>query len=249
MRPSTRKPGGPSGPPSATDRFHGELSELIPRGTLPGQPLPSEPTTDLIRRSLEALELRGQRPPDDALVRLTGLVDLLSEWSARINLTGHRSPSAIVEGILGRALGLSTLLEQEGTLVDLGSGAGFPGLPLAILRPGLSVTLVESRARRHHFQLHAARSLGLTNAHPVLGRAEELEARRHDVAVAQAVGPPEEVIHLALPWVRSGGRVVVSGLSGTPEPPPGISSFERCRYRLPLSGDEIPVWVGIRSLD
>ncbi len=249
MRPSTRKPGGPSGPPSATDRFHGELSELIPRGTLPGQPLPSEPITDLIRRSLEALELRGQRPPDDALVRLTGLVDLLSEWSARINLTGHRSPSAIVEGILGRALGLSTLLEQEGTLVDLGSGAGFPGLPLAILRPGLSVTLVESRARRHHFQLHAARSLGLTNAHPVLGRAEELEARCHDVAVAQAVGPPDEVIHLALPWVRSGGRVVVSGLSGTPDPPHGIVASERCRYRLPLSGDEIPVWVGVRSLD
>ncbi len=207
----------------------------------------SEPISGLIRRSLEALELRGQRHPDDTLVRLTGLVDLLSEWSTRINLTGHRSPTAIVEGILGRALGLSTILVQEGTIVDLGSGAGFPGLPLAILRPRLSVTLVESRARRHHFQLHAARSLSLTNAHPVLGRAENLEAWQHDVAVAQAVGPPEDVIRLALPWVRPGGQVVISGLSANPRPSRGISAFERVRYQLPLSDAGVPVWVGVRS--
>jgi 16S rRNA (guanine527-N7)-methyltransferase len=206
-------------------------------------------TSDLIRCSLEALELRGHRCPDDALARLTGLVDLLSEWSTRINLTGHRSPAAIVEGILGRALGLSTILAPEGAIVDLGSGAGFPGLPLAILRPGLSVTLIESRARRHHFQLHATRRLGLTNAFPALGRAEELEARRHDVAVAQAVGPPEEVIQLALPWVRPGGQVVLSGLSELPGTPHGISVSERRSYQLPLSKDEIPVWVGIRSPD
>jgi 16S rRNA (guanine527-N7)-methyltransferase len=209
----------------------------------------SQSTSDLIRRSLEALELRGQHHPEDALERLTGLVDLLSEWSTQINLTGHRSPTAIVEGILGRALGLSTILAAEGAIVDLGSGAGFPGLPLAILRPGVRVTLVESRARRHHFQLHAVRSLGLANAYPVLGRAEELEASLHDVAVAQAVGPPQEVILLALPWLRPGGRVVVSGLSETPATPRGISAAELRSYQLPLSADEIPVWMGTRSLD
>jgi 16S rRNA (guanine527-N7)-methyltransferase len=206
-------------------------------------------TSGLIRRSLEALELQGYRAPDDALVRLTRLVDLLSDWSLRINLTGHPSPTTIVEGILGRALGLSRILIQEGTIVDLGSGAGFPGLPLAILRPGLSVTLVESRARRHHFQLHAARSLGITNVYPRLGRAEELEATPHDMAVAQAVGPPGDVVGLALPWVRDGGRVAVPGLSNSPGTPRGISTSELRSYRLPLSDDEIPVWVGIRSVD
>jgi 16S rRNA (guanine527-N7)-methyltransferase len=209
----------------------------------------SHPTSDLIRRSLEALEVRGQLVPSDALGRLTGLVDLLSEWSPRINLTGHRSPITIVEGILGRALGLSTILIQEGTIVDLGSGAGFPGLPLAILRPSLSVTLVESRVRRHHFQLHAARSLGLTNARPLLGRAEDLEPTQHDAVVAQAVGPPGEVVRLALPWVRPGGQVVVSGLSESPGASPGISASEASSYRLALSDDEIPVWVGTRSPD
>ena len=209
--------------------------------------LANESTRDLIRCSLESLELRGQRHPGDALARLALLVDLLSAWSARINLTGHRSPTAIVEGILGRALGLSTLLAERGTIVDLGSGAGFPGLPLAILRPGLSVTLVESRARRHHFQLHAARSLGLTPAPPILGRADRLEAGQHDVAVAQAVGPPEDVIRLALPWIRPGGWVVIPGLSAHPRAPGGISSSEQVTYRLPVSDGEVPVWVGVRA--
>jgi 16S rRNA G527 N7-methylase RsmG len=152
-----------------------------------------------------------------------------------------------VEGILGRALGLSTLLPPDGTIVDLGSGAGFPGLPLAILWPGRSVTLVEARSRRHHFQRHAVRSLGLTNVETLLGRAEVLEGPCHDVVVAQAVGPPEEVVELALPWARPGGRIHVPGLAAPPESPRGISAARTLAYRLPLGGREIPVWVGIRA--
>lgn len=209
----------------------------------------SESISDLIRRSLEALELRGDRYPGDAPARLLRLVEQLSDWSRRINLTGHRSPAAIVEGILGRALGLSTILPRDGTIVDLGSGAGFPGLPLAILWPQRSVTLVESRERRHHFQLHAARDLGLANVRSLLGRAEELEAEPHDVVVAQAVGPPGDVVRLSLPWLRPGGRLFVAGLSSTPSAPKGISVSQRISYALPMSGDRVPVWEGVRSSD
>jgi 16S rRNA G527 N7-methylase RsmG len=111
------------------------------------------------------------------------------------------------------------------------------------------VTLVEARSRRHHFQRHAVRSLGLTNVETLLGRVEDLEARRHDVVVAQAVGPPEKVVELALPWARAGGRIHVPGLAAPPESPRGISAARTLAYRLPLSEREIPVWVGIRAGD
>lgn len=208
----------------------------------------SPPTAQLIRPLLEAAEHPGL-DADRAVDRLACLVDLLAEWSRRINLTGHQGVPEIVSGILARALGLSSLVPSSGSVADLGSGAGFPGLPLAVLRPGLEVTLVESRTRRHHFQQHVVRTLGLENARPRLGRAEQLAPSLHDVVIAQAVGPPAGVAQLARPWVRPGGVLLIPGLTDPPETlPEGYQEATLTTYCLPSGGRSVPVWVGTASI-
>jgi 16S rRNA (guanine527-N7)-methyltransferase len=104
---------------------------------------------------------------------------------------------------------LGTLLPHYATLADLGSGAGIPGLPLAIAHPERRFTLVESRERRHHFQLAALRALGLPNVEALHGRAEVLEPRPHDLAIARAMAEPKSALAWMLPWVRPDGFVAI----------------------------------------
>jgi len=148
--------------------------------------------------------------------RLAGLAELVVDWGARINLSGFRDPDRVFDGLIADALALGAAIDEliggpPPRIVDLGSGAGFPGLPLAITRPATEVVLVESRQRRHHFQRAACRELGITNAHPRLGRIEGLDVQAAEVVVAQAVGQLADVVGLAGRWVAGGGWLVVPG--------------------------------------
>ena len=123
----------------------------------------------LVERCLENLGL----PIDPEKVRqLTDLVSLLSHWAQRINLTGHRDPLEMTSRLVLDAVALSTALPELAelsSLADLGSGAGFPGLPIALMYPHLDVHLVDSRQKRNHFQREARRKLNLPRVHPILG--------------------------------------------------------------------------------
>jgi 16S rRNA (guanine527-N7)-methyltransferase len=180
---------------------------------------------------------------------LYALARLLERWSARMNLTGHRSLEAVVERLILDSVALSGVLGAFGSLADLGSGAGFPGLPLAVLRPGCRVTLVESRERRHHFQRAAVREIGIPNARPLRGRAESLEAIPHEAVIAQALARPERALGWMVRWAEPGGLLL---LPGGEEPPrlrelPGVI-FETClRYRVPGRRSGRTVWVGRRA--
>jgi 16S rRNA (guanine527-N7)-methyltransferase len=96
------------------------------------------------------------------------------------------------------------------SLADLGSGAGFPGLPLAIALARSEVSLLESQARRCAFLERAVSEAGVANAHVVCSRAEEWSAGlgRHDVALARALGPQQVVVEYAAPLLRRGGVLV-----------------------------------------
>jgi 16S rRNA (guanine527-N7)-methyltransferase len=170
----------------------------------------------------------------------------LFRWSTRINLTGHRTPEAIARRLILGSLALASVIPAFRSLVDLGSGAGFPGLPIALLHPDRTVSLVEARQRRHHFQRAAVRELAIENAVPLHGRAEQLEPRPHDVAVAQAVGPPERVVPWMLPWLRPSGFAVVPGAATLEavERPSGILEASVVQYQLPLGGERCAAWIG-----
>jgi 16S rRNA (guanine527-N7)-methyltransferase len=132
-------------------------------------------------------------------------------WSIRINLTGLRRPEEIVrEGFLDSLACLALLPLEARSALDIGAGAGFPSIPLKIVRPHLTFTLVEVSRKKASFLRHVIRCLALGDVRVVQQRAEQLaqdraEAGGYDVAFARAVAAPEEQARLALPFLRPGG--------------------------------------------
>ena len=156
----------------------------------------------------------------------------------------------MVRRLILDAAALDASLPWEiGTLADVGSGAGFPGLPLAILHPERTVRLVEARERRHHFQRMAVRALGLGNVETYHGRAESLAPCPGDAAIAQGAARPPCAAALLLPWVRPEGWLIVPGSSRAPRvgEPPGVGSQGIVRYQVPLGGAARSFWWGRRQ--
>jgi 16S rRNA (guanine527-N7)-methyltransferase len=182
--------------------------------------------------------------PADAtsLGRWGNLARLLERWSERINLTGHRGAIAIAERLLLEAAALSQVLPDASSIADLGSGAGIPGLPLAICRPRCTVRMIESRERRHHFQRAAIRELRLENAIAVLGRAEELEAHPSEGVVAQAMAQPQQALRWMRRWIARGGWVAIPTVTGIAPSHPDLEQGHAVRYSAPR-GPERSVWI------
>jgi 16S rRNA (guanine527-N7)-methyltransferase len=125
--------------------------------------------------------------PPAILPQLSAYLDLLLKWSARTNLTAIREPEEIVRRHFGESLFAAERLGPCDTLLDLGSGAGFPGLPIALLRPEIRVTLAESQGKKAAFLREAARTLGL-DVEIWGNRAEALPPeRRFDTVTLRAV--------------------------------------------------------------
>lgn len=175
---------------------------------------------------------------------LRALSELLFRWSKTVNLTGHRTLNEIVKRLVLDAAALAVHLPEVTSLADIGSGAGFPGLPIAILRQGTRVVLVESRERRHHFQCEAIRVLGLENVQARLGRAEQLDEPQCSAAIAQAVAP-SDAVPLLLHWVRPGGLLLFPGSERAPELPqdPRLVVEKRVQYRVPCGGPIRTLWM------
>jgi 16S rRNA (guanine527-N7)-methyltransferase len=132
----------------------------------------------------------------------------LNDVVAGPGLTGIRDPVEARRVLLDDSLaGLPFVDRFDGPIVDVGSGAGAPGIPIAAARPEREVTLLESSERKSAFLRDAAR--GFANARVVRGRAEEHELDTYGVAVAKALAPPPVAAEWCLPLVRSGGAVVL----------------------------------------
>jgi 16S rRNA (guanine527-N7)-methyltransferase len=124
-------------------------------------------------------------PPAALLPQLSAYLDLLLKWNARTNLTAIREPEEIVRRHFGESLFAARHLTADTPdLLDLGSGAGFPGLPIALLRPDIRVTLAESQHKKASFLREAVRTLGLS-AEVWADRAEAMpvDRRFHTVAL------------------------------------------------------------------
>jgi len=132
-----------------------------------------------------------------------------------MNLVGSTARDELVVHVLD-SLAAADVLPHGARVVDLGSGAGFPGLPLAIERPDLSLTLVEIREARVHFLRHVVRQLGLGCA-VRRGSIDEPPVEAYDYALLKAVAPVPEAARRGVQWVRDDGEVWIWSRVGAVE--------------------------------
>lgn len=135
-------------------------------------------------------------------------LDLVDEWGERMNLTAIRErPQQVTKHVLD-SLSVASWLRGH-RIADVGSGAGFPGIPLAVVRPELQFALIESTGKKCRFLEHARDALKLANVEVVQSRAEAYKpAARFDTVLARAVGPIEELVRNAGALVSGGGRLL-----------------------------------------
>jgi 16S rRNA (guanine527-N7)-methyltransferase len=155
----------------------------------------------------------GDRISPDQESLLGRYLALVAQWSGRLRLTGARTPEERARVLVLDALTLLPLLPRGGMLIDLGSGAGVPGIPIAITRPHLHVVLAEASRKRAGFLQLASRELGLANVEVVNARAEvlgceALHRERYDAVTARALARLRVLVEYALPLLRVGGVAV-----------------------------------------
>jgi 16S rRNA (guanine527-N7)-methyltransferase len=140
--------------------------------------------------------------------QLIRLLDELDDWNQRMNLTAIRERGAQITKHLLDSLSIQPFLQGEHVL-DVGTGAGFPGLPLAIVNPAKQFVLLDSTAKKLKFIDHAARLLELPNVQTVHARAESFRpTQRFDIVVSRAVGPVEQFVKWAGHLSVGGGRLL-----------------------------------------
>lgn len=158
----------------------------------------------------------GIRVDDGAIAKIGDYLARLLAMNEQMNLTAIETPDAAWERHALDALTLVPLLEDVGAggrLADIGSGGGLPGIPIAITRPDLLVTLVESTQKKAAFLLAVATALGLSNVNVYAERAEALATGplrgTFDVVTARAVARLVQLVPITAPFVKPGGRVLL----------------------------------------
>jgi 16S rRNA (guanine527-N7)-methyltransferase len=150
--------------------------------------------------------------------RISQLMQLrqeLLDWNIRVNLTAITDP---VEVLLKHFLDSLSLLEvykaEQARVLDIGAGAGFPGLPLKIARPEWEIVLLEATGKKVNFQRHIIETLGLQHIEAIHGRAEELAHKPEyrasfDLVTARAVASLPALLEYAVPFCRVGGQILL----------------------------------------
>jgi len=155
-----------------------------------------------------AIRNLDQDYPDETAEKLAALLNELQKWNQRVNLTAIREPEEMVTAHLLDSLVARPLLEGN-TVLDVGTGAGFPGLPLAVAEPARQFTLLDSNNKKIMFVQHAAGLLGLDNVTAIKGRGEDYApGHRFDTVIVRALATLPRLVEIAGHHVREGGLFV-----------------------------------------
>jgi len=154
---------------------------------------------------------------DETSAKFILYLELLLKWNAKLNLTAVRQPEEIVERHFVECIQCAEKLPKVSTVLDFGSGAGFPGIPIALIRREIQVTLGESQAKKASFLREAVRTLGL-NASIYDGRIEEMTPDiRFDAITLRAVDKMADACAAALERLKPEGWLVVFATESTVE--------------------------------
>lgn len=198
----------------------------------------------------------GIRIGPDAVSRLNIFLDELDVWNRKINLTGLKSRRRIIEELLADSILPVPFLPDEGDYLDVGSGAGFPAIPIKILKPLLNTRLVEPKAKKVHFLRQVIRLSRLHGIEVIQGRIEEqgeaFLSRGYDVITSRALLPLAGLLSILVPRLSPEGCLVAflggQGLSSGREglglmERHGLVLFKRLTYRVPGTGGEREILV------
>jgi len=155
-----------------------------------------------------ALERLKQPFPEGTAEKLATLIDELERWNRKVNLTAIRKRDEMITSHLLDSLVAGPLLEGE-SILDVGSGPGFPGLPLAVIHPERHFTLLDSNNRKIMFAQHAAGLLGLDNVSAVKAKGEDYApGHGFDTVIARALAALPRLLEIAGHHVREDGVFV-----------------------------------------
>lgn len=180
-----------------------------------------------------ALKPYGVTPSVDLIRGIRTYIELLLKWNRSISLTTVTDIEQILRFHFGESLfALSMLPVGKSRLADVGAGAGFPGIPLAMASPNLTVTLIESNAKKYAFLNEVIRELRLRNVTALHSRMEEVKApgQDFDIVTARALGKFENLLRWAQEGLARDGRIALWLGS---EDATGISADSRWKWNPP----------------
>ena len=191
----------------------------------------------------------------DCLGKLSQYILLFAEWNSKFRFSKFSSPEAIADHLIGPSLALHVLLPLHSRIIDLGSGPGIPGIPIAILRPDLHLSLLESGISQLEFLQACKSGLALDRVEILEGRAEELAhdpllRASFDCVIARAFAPLPIVVEVASGYIRPGGLLTIqsSGSVSTRLADRNDASatvgaiFDRLGAVLPAADPQYPIY-------
>jgi 16S rRNA (guanine527-N7)-methyltransferase len=162
---------------------------------------------------LEGAKVFGIQLDESAMDAFDRYLKELLKWNQKINLTAIHTEQGIVQKHFLDSLAPFPHLPRSSSLLDIGSGAGFPGIPLKIVQPDFDVTLIDSVRKKIDFQKHIIRSLGLKGIEAVHGRVQDKEILqrfegRFDIVISRAFSDLGALLDISLPFLKKGGAAV-----------------------------------------
>ena len=206
---------------------------------------------------VDGLRNSGLDPESVNSLKQEKFLSEMLRWNQRINLTAITEQTEATEKHIVDSLLLLPFLGASRSLLDMGSGAGLPGIPLQLARPELEVVSVDSVGKKINFQRHIKRLLELDNFLPLQVRLENLseklpQGKRFDLITARAFSSLETIVTMATPWLSPGGKILaMKGPEGKAE----VSAVNKIitaaglvvesihEYQLPYSGADRQVIV------
>ena len=152
-------------------------------------------------------------PNEDQITKLYELTNIMLDVNKNMNLTAITEESAVILKHYADSVSISNEIPTGASLIDVGCGAGFPSLPLAIFRPDITITALDSTTKRIEYVRSTAKALGLNNVTAISARAEEYANQAtlresFDVATARAVASMPILCEICLPFVKIGGKFI-----------------------------------------
>ncbi len=168
---------------------------------------------EFLRHVKQKAQEIGYTLQEEQLEQFFTYKELLIEWNKKMNLTAIEQEEDIITKHFIDSLSIASYIPDTAKVIDIGTGAGFPGIPLKILKKDLSITLLDSLNKRITFLEEVIRNLSLENIQAVHARAEELAHKeeyreQYDIAVSRAVAPMHTLLEYMLPYVKIGGKCI-----------------------------------------